>query len=89
MQSSPFFLSQPANDAVAREGTGARCAAARERDWISRAAAHLTPVASRASIAGWKRKKGLLCSLLGTRLTKLLEISIKKTKTKNLNNQEE
>ena len=39
LQSGPFFLSQPANDAW--EATGARCAAARERDWISRAAAHL------------------------------------------------
>ena len=29
----------------------------------SRAAVHLTPVASPASFAGWERKKGLLCSL--------------------------
>ena len=29
VQRSPFFLSQPGNDAGAREGTGARCAAAR------------------------------------------------------------
>ena len=30
LQSTPFFLSHPANDAGAREGTGARCAAARD-----------------------------------------------------------
>ena len=30
LQSSPFFLSQPANDAGAREATGVRCEAARD-----------------------------------------------------------
>ena len=72
LQSSPFFLSQPANDAG--EATGVRCATA--RDWRKGreesflfppcSPAHLTPVASRApaSFAGWERKKGLLCSLL-------------------------
>ena len=43
-------------------GTGARGVTAREG---TGAAAHLAPVLSRASasLAGWKSKKGLLCSL--------------------------
>ena len=64
---------QPTSDAGAREGTGARCAAARERDFSliplpRRRASCFSVLRAPVSFADWKREKGLLCSLFHTNL---------------------
>ena len=54
LQSSPFFLSQPANDAGAWEGTGVRCAAV--RDW-RKGRASRTSRLPRTRVVRWLGKK--------------------------------